>query len=286
MSWARCLTGCRRSKRRRPTNAITRATVSTGAPRRSVHGLSLSAPPRHRPSQYGRERGRLSHLESRLAPAPWCKRFRRSSQVCSDCGPRMSSCAQPTPTDQATTSESAAAAQRCRSARQVSKPRPRFARRSFRWLPRCSRRHQISFNFQTVASRSPEGPRAGVAIAKVVERAHELSGPVAGEGSFTRPGVPAMPGCAMGHFIDALDLPVFAVHDCEVAVDPDTGHVEVLSYSVVQDVGRAFNRRAIQGQIQGGVVQGLGLRAPRRHVGRRGRPCSSDRARDLSRSAC
>ena len=101
-------------------------------------------------------------------------------------------------------------------------------------------------------------PGAGVAIAKVVERAHELTGPVAGEGSFTRPGVPAMPGCAMGHFIDALDLPVFAVHDCEVAVDPETGHVEVLSYSVVQDVGRAFNRRAIQGQIQGGVVQGLG----------------------------
>jgi CO/xanthine dehydrogenase Mo-binding subunit len=99
---------------------------------------------------------------------------------------------------------------------------------------------------------------AGVAIGKVVERAHELFGPVAGEGSFTRPGVPAMPGCAMGHFIDALDLPVFAVHDCELAVDPETGHVEVLSYSVVQDVGRAFNPRAIQGQIQGGVVQGLG----------------------------
>jgi CO/xanthine dehydrogenase Mo-binding subunit len=101
-------------------------------------------------------------------------------------------------------------------------------------------------------------PGAGVAIGKVVERAHELSGPVAGEGSFTRPGVPAMPGCAMGHFIDALDLPVFAVHDCELAVDPDTGHVEVLSYTVVQDVGRAFNPRAIQGQIQGGVVRGLG----------------------------
>jgi CO/xanthine dehydrogenase Mo-binding subunit len=101
-------------------------------------------------------------------------------------------------------------------------------------------------------------PGAGVAIGKVVERAHELSGPVAGEGSFTRPGVPAMPGCALGHFIDALDIPVFAVHDCELAVDPDTGHVEVLSYTVVQDVGRAFNPRAIQGQIQGGVVQGLG----------------------------
>ena len=67
-----------------------------------------------------------------------------------------------------------------------------------------------------------------------------------------------MPGCAAGHFIEGLDIPVFAVHDCEVAVDPDTGHVEVLSYAVVQDVGRALNPRAILGQIQGGVVQGLG----------------------------
>ena len=117
---------------------------------------------------------------------------------------------------------------------------------------------------------------AGVAISKVVERAHELSGPVAAEGSFTRPGVPAMPGCAMGHFIDALDIPVFAVHDCELAVDRDTGHVEVLSYTVVQDVGRALNPRAIQGQILGRRRSGTGLRPARRHVGRRGRPHSSD----------
>lgn len=101
-------------------------------------------------------------------------------------------------------------------------------------------------------------PGSGTTIAKVVERAQELSGPVAGSGSFTKPGVAAMAGCAMGHFIDAIDIPVFAVHDCEVAVDPDTGHVEVLSYTVVQDVGHAFNPRAIHGQIQGGVVQGLG----------------------------
>jgi CO/xanthine dehydrogenase Mo-binding subunit len=42
------------------------------------------------------------------------------------------------------------------------------------------------------------------------------------------------------------------------AVDQETGHVAVLSYRVVQDVGRALNPRAIYGQIQGGVVQGLG----------------------------
>ena len=101
-------------------------------------------------------------------------------------------------------------------------------------------------------------PGAGTSIANVAERAQSFGGPISGSGSFTRPGVPAMPGCAAGHFLDAVDMPVFAVHECEVAVDPDTGHVEVLTYRVVQDVGRALNPRAIHGQIQGGVTQGLG----------------------------
>ncbi|TCM51088.1 CO/xanthine dehydrogenase Mo-binding subunit [Rhizobium sp. PP-F2F-G48] len=99
---------------------------------------------------------------------------------------------------------------------------------------------------------------AGTSISSVAERAQSLGGPISGSGSFTRPGVPAMPGCAAGHFLDAIDMPVFAVHECEVAVDPDTGHVDVLTYRVVQDVGRALNPRAINGQIQGGVTQGLG----------------------------
>jgi CO/xanthine dehydrogenase Mo-binding subunit len=99
---------------------------------------------------------------------------------------------------------------------------------------------------------------SGTTIAKVAERAMRVVGPISGSGSFTGPGVAAMPGCATGHFIEAIDIPVFAVHECEVAVDPETGHVEVLSYSVVQDVGRALNPRAILGQIQGGVVQGMG----------------------------
>lgn len=99
---------------------------------------------------------------------------------------------------------------------------------------------------------------SGTTIAKVAERAQKVMGPLSGSGSFTGPGVAAMAGCARGHFIDAIDIPVFAVHECEVAVDPETGHVDVLSYTVVQDVGRAINPRAIFGQIQGGVVQGLG----------------------------
>jgi CO/xanthine dehydrogenase Mo-binding subunit len=99
---------------------------------------------------------------------------------------------------------------------------------------------------------------SGTTIATVAQRALALTGPISGSESFTGAGVSALPGCAAGHFIEALDIPVFAIHECEVAVDPETGHVEVLSYRVVQDVGRALNPRAIFGQIQGGVTQGLG----------------------------
>lgn len=101
-------------------------------------------------------------------------------------------------------------------------------------------------------------PGTGTTIQKVIAQAEVLHGPISGSGAFTAPGIPAMPGCAAGHFIDAIDIPVFAVHDCELAVDQETGQVEILSYHVVQDVGRALNPRAIHSQIQGGVVQGIG----------------------------
>lgn len=102
-------------------------------------------------------------------------------------------------------------------------------------------------------------PGTGTTIQQVIAEAEARSGPVSGNGSFTAPGTAtALPGCVAGHFLGAIDLPVFAVHDCELAVDPDTGQVEILAYRVVQDVGRALNPRAIHGQIQGGVAQGLG----------------------------
>ena len=101
-------------------------------------------------------------------------------------------------------------------------------------------------------------PGAGVGLPEVVARLQSTRGPVAGHGAFTAPGEPSLPGCAAGHFIEAIDIPVHAVHEAEVAVDPDTGHVEVLAYRAAQDVGLALNPRAVRGQVQGGVVQGLG----------------------------
>ncbi len=52
--------------------------------------------------------------------------------------------------------------------------------------------------------------------------------------------------------------PAFAAHLAEVEVDTETGYVRVLDQLVVQDVGRALNPAAIEGQIQGAATQGLG----------------------------
>ena len=47
-------------------------------------------------------------------------------------------------------------------------------------------------------------------------------------------------------------------HVCDVEVDTDTGLVSVLRYTAFQDVGLALNPTAVEGQIEGSVVQGLG----------------------------
>jgi CO/xanthine dehydrogenase Mo-binding subunit len=50
----------------------------------------------------------------------------------------------------------------------------------------------------------------------------------------------------------------FATHIVDVEVDPDTGKVTILRYTAVQDAGRAIHPSYVEGQIQGGVVQGIG----------------------------
>ncbi len=47
-------------------------------------------------------------------------------------------------------------------------------------------------------------------------------------------------------------------HIAEVEVDPDTGATQVVRYSAVNDLGAIVNPLLVEGQIQGGVVQGLG----------------------------
>jgi carbon-monoxide dehydrogenase large subunit len=47
-------------------------------------------------------------------------------------------------------------------------------------------------------------------------------------------------------------------HICELEIDPDTGTLQILNYSVVDDFGTALNPLLLQGQVHGGVGQGVG----------------------------
>jgi xanthine dehydrogenase molybdenum-binding subunit len=50
----------------------------------------------------------------------------------------------------------------------------------------------------------------------------------------------------------------FAAHFARVAVDTETGQVQVEKVIAVHEVGKAVNPRAVEGQIEGGVQQGIG----------------------------
>lgn len=52
--------------------------------------------------------------------------------------------------------------------------------------------------------------------------------------------------------------PAIGVHIVDVDVDPETGKVQILRYTAIQDTGKAIHPSYVEGQIQGGVAQGIG----------------------------
>jgi CO/xanthine dehydrogenase Mo-binding subunit len=79
-------------------------------------------------------------------------------------------------------------------------------------------------------------------------------GPIVGKGSTTR----------------MQPAPAYAAHVADVEVDPDTGKVKILHYTCFQDVGRAINPAQVEGQLQGGAVQGIGWALSEEYVFDRG----------------
>jgi CO/xanthine dehydrogenase Mo-binding subunit len=97
-----------------------------------------------------------------------------------------------------------------------------------------------------------------VSLAAVAEAALWSGGPIAGKGKYVSPPIPFDASCVTGAFFTTLNAATFHVHLAEVEVDPGTGKVTILRYVVAQDVGKAVNPQQIEGQIQGGVAQGIG----------------------------
>ena len=92
----------------------------------------------------------------------------------------------------------------------------------------------------------PAGTNAGdfepLSLADIAAQASATGGPINARASLNTQG-------ASGGF---------GTHICDVEVDRETGHVEILRYTAFQDVGRAIHPSYVEGQMQGGVVQGIG----------------------------
>lgn len=95
-------------------------------------------------------------------------------------------------------------------------------------------------------SAYPAGDNAGkfepLSLEDIAAKAGRTGGPINAKGSVNAQG--AGPG--------------WGVHVVDVEVDPETGHVQILRYTAAQDVGRAIHPSYVEGQIQGGAVQGIG----------------------------
>jgi CO/xanthine dehydrogenase Mo-binding subunit len=106
-----------------------------------------------------------------------------------------------------------------------------------------------------------KGTDKQVSFFEISLRAHYgLGGPIIGEHAFVYDGEPFDPKrCTMVGFpFSNLGVHMFGVQVVKVEVDEDTGQVVPVAAWLAHDVGRAINPSAVEGQIQGGFVQGLG----------------------------
>jgi carbon-monoxide dehydrogenase large subunit len=106
---------------------------------------------------------------------------------------------------------------------------------------------QLIFTNRTIALASD--PSKSIPLQKVVEAAYGYKQPI--------PGVE--PGLDASAFFEPSGCTFpFGTHIAVVEVDPETGNVKFLRYVAVDDCGKIINPLLVDGQIQGGIAQGLG----------------------------
>lgn len=89
---------------------------------------------------------------------------------------------------------------------------------------------------------SGHGNLPPLSLREIAAAASKTGGPVAGHSEIVADGAGVS----------------FSTHICDVEVDPETGATRVLRYTVIQDAGKAVHPTYVEGQYQGGAVQGIG----------------------------
>jgi CO/xanthine dehydrogenase Mo-binding subunit len=103
-------------------------------------------------------------------------------------------------------------------------------------------------------------PDRFVTLAEIATRAMDLTGPLWGRGAVETLPMPseAGAGCAGRAMLPAFTEPTFCTHAARVRVDTETGVVTVLEAVSAQEVGCAINPVGVEGQMEGGLVHGIG----------------------------
>jgi CO/xanthine dehydrogenase Mo-binding subunit len=110
-----------------------------------------------------------------------------------------------------------------------------------------------------------------LSLAEVARLAQASAGGLLAHGTAITPPPAHDPSRVENHPLPAWNTPSFHAHAAELSVDPGTGEITIHRYVVAQDVGYAINPTYIEGQIEGGVSQGLGQALSEEIVYRAGR---------------
>jgi CO/xanthine dehydrogenase Mo-binding subunit len=115
------------------------------------------------------------------------------------------------------------------------------------------------------------GPGGRVSLAELARQSQVAGGGMIAHGTFIAPATAYDTKRVEGHVYPAFHSPSFHAHAVDLSVDAETGEVAIHKYVVAQDVGFALNPTYIEGQIEGGVAQGLGQTLSEEIVYRDGR---------------
>ena len=96
--------------------------------------------------------------------------------------------------------------------------------------------------YDAATLRHKQDTELSIGFAELASRLNGTGGPIVGRATVNPGGV----GNAFG------------LHIVDVEVDAETGKVEILRYTAIQDAGKAIHPSYVEGQIQGGAVQGIG----------------------------
>jgi CO/xanthine dehydrogenase Mo-binding subunit len=97
-----------------------------------------------------------------------------------------------------------------------------------------------------------------ISLADLARMSTQTGGGLIAQGTFIAPPTAYDSKRVDGHVYPAFHSPGFHAHAVDLSIDPETGEITIHKYVVAQDVGFALNPTYIEGQIEGGVAQGLG----------------------------